>query len=247
MAETNKKDIGAGLLDILIRGQRAGLSHSEIAEGIRAGLRADCLSLDDALKHGSTVADPAKYARATDGSDKTPRKARPLERDIAGRIERARQEVTEEKASPEYRAKVLRQKRAQIHRVMNERGTNEITANIRGYDVTLLRLPETDANGLRKLKMFVDGNEIPNKQFNDALAEVSGLNDSKTFNAAAAVGKELRDQGSIQGARSLTKAGIDLVAAPGRAIVKSNQENAAMGNEILRIFIRTILSMARSR
>lgn len=247
MAEKNKKDIGAGMLDILIRGQRAGLSYSEIAEGIRAGLRADCLSLENALKHGSTVADPVKYARATDGNSETPRKAKPLERDIAGRIERARREVTEEAASPEYREKVINQKRAQIHRVMTERGTNEITTNLRGYDVTLLRLPETDANGLHKLKMFVNGNEIPDKQFDDALAEVAGLNDGQAFNAAAQIGKEIRDQAGIQGARTLTQAGIRAAGAPVRAAQKGMVKNQQLLGQLLGMFFRLIITTSRAR
>lgn len=247
---TNKekaKAAGARMMDNLLRGQKAGKTNDEILEGLKAGMASDYLSLDEGLKRGATVADPEKYSRATDGKDERPRAPKRFERDIIGRIERAKQECAAEQSSPEYREKVIRQKRAQIHRVMNERGTNEITANIRGYDVTLIRLPETDKDGLQHLKMFVDGQEITDKDFNAALAEVAGLNDSKAFNTAAEIGKEFRDQAGIQAARTATKAGIGLVAAPGKAIARSHQKNAAMVSAIMRTFLRMILSIGRAR
>lgn len=247
MDNEKKRMVGTGMLDRLIQGQRLGKSSNEIVEGIKVGLSSDHLSLDEGLKRGSTVADPAKYARAVDGKDEKPRKVGPIVRDINARIERAKQEIAAEEASPEYREKVIRQKRAMIHRVMTERGTNEITANIRGYDVTLLRLPETDQDGLQHLKMFVDGQEITDKDFDAALAEVAGLNDSKAFNTAAEIGKEFRDQAGIQGARTLTQAGIGLVAAPGKAVVRSHQKNGMIAGEIMRLFLRMILSMSRAR
>ena len=241
------KAAGTRMMDNLIRGQRTGKNNNEIMEGLKAGLGSDYLSLDEGLRKGQTVADPAKYARAMDGKDESPRKPHRLERDIIGRIERAKQDVAAETASPEYRAKVLKQKRAMIHKVMTQRGTDELTANVRGYDVTLLRLPETDQDGLQHLKMFVDGNEIPDKQFGDAIAEVAGLNDSQAFNTAADIGKNLRDQAGIQGARTLTQAGIGLIAEPGKAVARSHQKNAAMISAIMRTFLRMILSIGRAR
>ena len=156
MDEKRKKDIGSRMMNILLQGQSSGKSQNEIAEGIRAGLASDHLNFDEGLKHGATVVDPAKYARAMDGKDERPRKPQRLERDIIGRIERAKQESAAIANSPEFREKVLRQKRAMIHKVMTQRGTDELAANIRGYDVTLLRLPETDKDGMNKLKMFVE-------------------------------------------------------------------------------------------
>lgn len=247
MDEKRKKDIGSRMMNILLQGQSSGKSQNEIAEGIRAGLASDHLNFDEGLKHGATVADPAKYARAMDGKDERPRKPQRLERDIIGRIERAKQESAAIANSPEFREKVLRQKRAMIHKVMTQRGTDELAANIRGYDVTLLRLPETGQDGLRKLKMFVSGNEIPDKDFNDALAEVAGLNDNKAFNAGAAIGKNLRDQAAIQGARTATQVGLNALTAPGRAVSRSHQKNAAMISAIMRTFLRMILSMGRAR
>lgn len=247
MTEKERRTRCSSTLDKLIRGQRSGKTNSEIVEGLRAGLTSDYLSLDEGLKKGQTVADPAKYARAMDGKDEKPRKNGPIVRDINERIERAKAESAAITGSKEYREKVVRQKRAQIHKVMNERGTNEITANVRGYDVTLLRLPETDQDGLQHLKMFVNGQEIPDRDFNAALGEVAGLNDSQAFNAAADLGKNLRDQAGIQAARTATQAGIGLVAAPGKALKRSHQKNGMLAGAIMRIFLRAILSLARAR
>lgn len=241
------KVAGTSMMDKLINGQKSGKNNSEILEGLRAGLASDHLSLDEGLRRGATVADPAKYARAMDGKDEKPRKVGRFVRDINEKIERANQDIAAEQNSPEYREKVVRHKRAMIHKTMTARGTDELTANIRGYDVTLLRLPETDADGMRKLKMFVNGQEITDKDFDAALAEVAGLNDSKAFNTAAEIGKEFRDQAGIQGARTATQAGIGLVAAPGKAVVRSHQKNAAIVGMVMKMFLRAILSMARAR
>lgn len=223
MTDREKKKVGDDLLARLFHGQRNGKQNNDIAEGLRAGLASDHLSLDEGLQKGATVADPAKYAKAMDGHDEKTRKTGPIVRDINERIERAKQESAAITSSPEYRAKVLKQKRAMIHKAMTARGTDELTANIRGYDVTLIRLPETDRDGMRKIKMFVNGNEIPDKDFNSALAEVAGLNDGQAFNAAAQIGKEIRDQAGIQGARTLTQAGIHAAGAPVRAAQKVQQ------------------------
>lgn len=247
MTDKERRERCSRSLNFLLNGQKAGKSNDEIAEGLRAGMASDYLSLDEGLKKGQTVADPTKYTRATDGKDEQPQKNKRFVRDINARIERAKQDVAAETTSPEYRAKVIKQKKALIHKAMNERGTNEITANVRGYDVTLIRLPETDKDGLQHLKMFVDGNEISDKQFGDALAEVAGLNDSQAFSTAANIGKNLRDQAGIQGARTLTQAGIGLIAEPGKAVARSHQKNAAMISAIMRTFLRMILSIGRAR
>ena len=241
------KVAGTSMMDKLINGQKSGKNNSEILEGLRAGLASDHLSLDEGLRKGQTVADPAKYTRAMDGHDERPRKVGPIVRDINERLERAKQEVETETASPEYRTKVLRQKRAMIHKTMTARGTDELTANIRGYDVTLLRLPETDADGMRKLKMFVNGSEIPDKDFDQALAEVAGLNDSKAFNTAAQIGKEIRDQAGIQGARSLTQPGIHAAGAPVRAAKNSGAKNQQLLGQLLGLFFRLVITAHRSR
>lgn len=247
MTGKDKHALGAKMLDKLIQGQREGKSHAEITEGIRAGLASDYLSLDEGLKRGATVADPAKYTRAMDGKDERPRKTGPIVRDINERIERAKAESAAITGSQEYREKVIRQKKNLIHKAMDRRGTNELTANIRGYDVTLIRLPETDKDGLQHLKMFVNGQEMPDKEFDNALAEVAGLNDSKAFNAGASIGKEFKDQAAIQGARTATQVGLNALTAPGRAVSRSHQKNAAMISAIMRTFLRMILSMGRAR
>ena len=247
MTEKEKKRVGDDLLNRLIHGQKTVKQSNEIMEGLKAGLASDHLSLDEGLRKGSTVADPAKYTRAMDGKDERPRKTGPIVRDINERIERAKRECAAEEASPEYREKVVRQKKNQIHKVMNERGTNELTANIRGYDVTLIRLPETDQDGTRHLKMFVDGNEIPDKNFNAALAEVAGLNDNKAFNTAAGIGKEFKDQAGIQGARTVTQIGLNAAGAPARAVKKSAAKNQQLLSALLGMMFRALITISRSR
>lgn len=247
MTEKEKRKIGDALFAKATAPQRTAKQTSEILEGFKAGLASDHLSLDEGLRKGQTVADPAKYTRAMDGHDEKPRKVGPIVRDINERLERAKQEINAEVASPEYRAKVIKQKRAMIHRVMTERGTDELTAKIRGYDVTLLRLPETGQDGLRKLKMFVNGQEIPDRQFDNALAEVAGLNDGQAFNTAANIGKEFRDQAGIQGARTVTQVGLNAVGAPVRAAKNSGAKNQQLLGQLLGLFFRLVITAHRSR
>lgn len=248
MADKKRKDIGAGMLDMLIRGQREGKSQSEIAEGIRAGFGSDYLSLDEGLVKGSTIVDPDKYTRTMDSEDKQRRKAAPFERNLDKRLERARQRYAAETRSPEYRNKVIAQKKAQICNAMDKRETNEITTRIRGYDITLMRLPETEeATGMPKLKMFINGMEISDGKFDAALAEVAGLNDSKAFNVAAESAKNLKDQASIQAARTAANAGISAVTAPVRAIPKMAASGEMMAGQLLRLFFQLVLATSRSR
>ena len=68
------KAAGTSMMDKRINGQKAGKTNDEIFEGLKAGLASDYLSLDEGLKKGQTVADPAKYTRAMDGHDEKPRK-----------------------------------------------------------------------------------------------------------------------------------------------------------------------------
>lgn len=243
MADKNKRDIGSHMLDMLIRGHREGKSQSEIAEGIRAGFGSDYLSLDEGLAKGSTIVDPNKL----DGKDGNPRKAAPFERDLNKSLERARRRCAAETGSPEYRSKVIARKKAQIHNAMDKRQTNEITSRIRGYDVTLRRLPETESTGLPKIKMFVNGNEIPDQQFDEALGEVAGLNDSKTFNVATKAAMNLKEQASIQGARAATQAGIRAATAPARAVSQASEKGNAMAGQLLRLLFQMVLETSRSR
>lgn len=248
MTDKEKRSIGAGLLDRLIQGQRSGATQSEIMEGIKAGLGSDYLSLDEGLSKGSTIADPMKYAQAMDGKDEAPRKAAPLERDIVKRIERAKKDIATSAGSPEYRKKVVRQKKAQIHREMTKRGTDEITARIRGYDVTLIRLPELEqGTDSQKIKMYVNGNEIPDKDFNAALEEISGLNDGKAFNAAAQAAMDLKAQAGIQAGRTVTQAGIEAASTPLKEAKKGYQKNASMLSQLLGALFKLVLSASRAR
>ena len=98
MTEQERRKIGDALFARATAPQRTSKQSSEILEGLRAGLASDHLSLDEGLKRGATVADPAKYMRAMDGHDEKPRKVGPIVRDINERIERAKQEINAEAA-----------------------------------------------------------------------------------------------------------------------------------------------------
>ena len=247
MADKNKKDICAGMLDILIRGQREGKSQNEIAEGIRTGFGSDYLSLEEGVAKGSSIVDPDKYTRAMDSKGRKPRKAAPFERDLDKSLERARKRCAAETGSPEYRNKVIAQKKTQIHNEMNKRGTDEITSRIRGYDIALMRFSEIESTGQPKIKMFVNGNEIPDQQFDEALAEVAGLNDSKAFNVAAQAAMNLKEQAGIQGARAATQAGIRAATAPARAVSQASEKGNAMAGQLLRLLFQMALETSRSR
>lgn len=248
MTDKEKRTIGVGMLDRLIWGQKSGKSQSEIIEGIRAGFASDYLNLDDALVHGSTVTNPANYSRSVEGREEAPRKVAPLERNLSKRLEQARQLCATEAGSPEYREMLIKQKKVQIHREMTQRGTDEISSRIRGYDVTLLRLPEVEAESdMRKIKMFVNGAEISDKQFNEALAEVAGFNDGKAFNTAAQAAMDLKAQANIQCARTVAQAGINVAKAPARAVSQAAEKGNAMAGQLLRLFFQLVLVTSRSR
>jgi len=247
MTDKERRERCSRSLDFLLNGQKAGKSNSDIAEGLRAGMASDYLSLDEGLKRGATVADPAKYMRATDGKDEKPRKTGPIVRDINERIERAKAESAAITGSQEYREKVIRQKKNLIHKAMDQRGTDELTANIRGYDMTLIRTPEKDADGMNKIKMFVNGQEIPDRDFNAALGEVAGLNDSRAFNMAAGIGKEFKGQAGIQGARTVTQIGLNAAGAPARAVKKSAAKNQQLLSALLGMMFRALITISRSR
>jgi hypothetical protein len=130
---------------------------------------------------------------------------------------------------------------------MDRRGTNEITSRIRGYNVTLMRISETESTGLPIIKMCVNGNEIPDRQFDEALVEVAGLNDSKSFNVAAQAAMNIKDQASIQGARTATQAGINVATAPAREIQRTAQKGDMMAGQLLGMLFRLVLATSRAR
>ena len=95
--------------------------------------------------------------------------------------------------------------------------------------------------------MFVNGNEIPDRDFNAALGEVAGLNDSQAFNTAAEIGKEFRDQAGIQGARTVTQIGLNAVGAPVRAAKNSGAKNQQLLGQLLGMMFRALITISRSR
>ena len=241
-----KRKLGASLLKILLKQQNK--KRSEIGEGIRAGMRSDYLNLDEALEKGRDIVDPEKYARAEDGKGEAPRTKKPVERDFFKNMEAAEQNVKSRHESPEYRQTLIDHKRAEIHRAFDRKGVDSMSANLIGYDVEIIRnAMEIGTDGKPALKMFVNGSEIRDNDFEKALAEIAGLNDSKAFSEAAEVGKELRDQAGIQGARMVTQAGISAVTAPVRAIPGAIKETDMAAGQLLRLFFQMVLAVNRVR
>lgn len=241
------RSIGGAALDFLAKGQRAGLKAADIAEGIRAGMKSDYLDLSDALERGRDVVDPMKYARAADGKDEKYQNLQPLERNIAKAIDKARQRNEEKRASKEYREMVVKQKRAEIHKALDARGVNSFHGRVNGYNLDLIRDPKRmGPDGKPQLKMYINNCEINDKWFDKALAEVAGVNNSRAFNAGAEVGKNLKDQAAIQGARTITQTGINVATAPARAVPQALRATDAMTSQMLSKFLSTILAVSRA-
>jgi len=73
------------------------------------------------------------------------------------------------------------------------------------------------------------------------------LNDSKSFNVAAQAAMNLKDQASIQGARTATQAGINVATAPAREIQRTAQKGDMMAGQLLGMLFRLVLATSRAR
>jgi hypothetical protein len=74
-----------------------------------------------------------------------------------------------------------------------------------------------------KIKMFVNDREISDTEYEDALAEVAGLNNGKVFSAFAKAASGAKEQGLIQVERNLVSTAI---ATPIRTVKEGQQKNA---------------------
>lgn len=247
MTDKEMRTICGGCSTILRDASRGGMNAVEIAEGLKAGIGSDYLNLSEALEKSHDVVDPMKYARAADGKAEQPRKARPLERDISKAIDNARRQTRVDRGSEAYRAQILQQKRAEIHKALDKKGVNSFHSHVNGYDLDIIRDPvKNGLDGKPQLKMFVNGNEISDRCFDQALAEVAGVNNSKAFDAGAEIGKNLKDQAAIQSARMVTQAGLNVATAPARAIPRAIQSTDIATSQALGKFLSIILAVSRS-
>lgn len=80
-----------------------------------------------------------------------------------------------------------------------------------------------------KFKMYVDGKEIPDRIFDAALAEVSGLNMGNGFRMSAELGKNAADQMKIQSARTAVGGVIGTVTS----IPRNAEQSVAFVGQIL--------------
>ena len=91
--------------------------------------------------------------------------------------------------------------------------------------------------------MFVNGQEMNDSQYQEALAEVAGMNDGKEFSKAAEMAKGMKDQVFLQGARSATMGAISL---PGNIYRNGKQANASLLSQMLSMLLGTISRASQS-
>lgn len=94
-----------------------------------------------------------------------------------------------------------------------------------------------------KIRMFVNGQEMNDSQYQEALAEVAGMNDGKEFSKAAEMAKGMKDQVFLQGARSATMGAISL---PGNIYRNGKQANASLLSQMLSMLLGTISRASQS-
>ena len=119
-------------------------------DGFRTGLAAQHIDFEEALRSANTAADPEKYRRAADGKDEKT-VSKPFERDLFKNMEAAKKKVEaqragltdDEKATDEaFREKNIASKIKAINSAMDRKGTDSLSSEIMGYDVTILRVPD---------------------------------------------------------------------------------------------------------
>ena len=94
-----------------------------------------------------------------------------------------------------------------------------------------------------KIRMFVNGQEMNDAQYREALAEVAGVNDGKEFANIAKSANVIKQQGSIQGARTIAETAI---SAPFNIYRNSKQANTNLLSQLLSILLRTISRTTQS-
>lgn len=94
-----------------------------------------------------------------------------------------------------------------------------------------------------KIRMFVNGQEMSDGEYKEALAEVAGVNDGKLFTGSANVVRGAKEQVKIQSTRALANAGM---TAPLKAFKKGGQKNAHLLSQLLSMLLRTISRTSQS-
>lgn len=94
-----------------------------------------------------------------------------------------------------------------------------------------------------KIRMFVNGQEMNDDQYEEALAEVAGVNDGKEFSTIATIASGAKEQIAIQTTRNIINTGM---AAPGKAIREGHQKNANLLSQLLSMLFSTISRTSQS-
>ena len=94
-----------------------------------------------------------------------------------------------------------------------------------------------------KIRMFVNGQEMNDSQYQEALAEVAGMNDGKGFATIAQMASGAKEQAGIQTARNLMNAGM---TAPVRAFKEGGQKNANLLSQLLSMLFSTMSRTSQS-
>ena len=119
-------------------------------DGFRTGISAQYIDFDEAIRNANTAADPEKYRRATDNKDEKIT-SKPFERDLFKNMEAAKKKVEAQRAGLSddekatdiaFREKNIESKIKAINNAMDRKGTDSLSSEIMGYDVTILRVPD---------------------------------------------------------------------------------------------------------
>lgn len=94
-----------------------------------------------------------------------------------------------------------------------------------------------------KIRMFVNGQEMSDGEYKEALAEVAGVNDGKEFTNIAKSANVIKQQARIQGARTIAGAAM---SAPYNIYRNSRQANTNLLAQLLSMLLRTISRTAQS-
>ena len=94
-----------------------------------------------------------------------------------------------------------------------------------------------------KIRMFVNGQEMNDSQYQEALAEVAGMNDGKAFTDFSKAASGAVEQAKIQLARTTVSTGL---TAPVRAIKEGGQKNANLLSQLLSMLFSTISRTSQS-
>ena len=94
-----------------------------------------------------------------------------------------------------------------------------------------------------KIRMFVNGQEMNNSQYQEALAEVAGMNNGKAFTETAKLANGALEQAKLQSVRTIVNTAW---STPTRIVKEGGQKNAALLSQLLSMLFSTISRTSQS-